>query len=61
MSEKGKVFAVGDKIAQMTKIDNSKFGFFEIPLGDPAPFVPPVVEASEEKVKNSESAESNAS
>lgn len=37
MSEKGKVFAVGDKLAKTCKIDNNKFGFFEIPLGEIQP------------------------
>ena len=34
-TEKGKVYAVGDKLAKMSKIDNSKFGFYEVPLFSP--------------------------
>lgn len=32
LSEKGKVFACGDKLAQIASIDNAKFGFYEVPL-----------------------------
>ena len=37
VTERGKVFAVGDKLSKTCKIDNAKFGFFEVPLGDPTP------------------------
>lgn len=35
VTEKGKVFAIGDKLAKMAKLDNSKFGFYEVPLSSP--------------------------
>lgn len=34
VSEKGKVFGLGDKLAKTCKIECTKFGFFEIPLGE---------------------------
>jgi hypothetical protein len=35
VTESGRVFAVGDKLASILKIETKgKFGFFEIPLAD---------------------------
>lgn len=32
VTEAGKVFAVGEKLAKMIKLENPKFGFYELPL-----------------------------
>jgi hypothetical protein len=37
VTERGKVYAVGEKVAKTAKIETNKFGFFEVPLGDIAP------------------------
>lgn len=46
---KGKVYFVGDKFAQNLEIDNSKFGFHELPVDETDLFVePPKREVVEE-------------
>lgn len=34
VTERGKVYAVGDKVAKLAKIETTKFGFYEVPLGE---------------------------
>ena len=34
VTERGKVYAVGEKVAKLAKIETTKFGFYEVPLVD---------------------------
>ena len=44
VTKKGRVYAVGAKLKKMLKIQNDRFGFYQLPLEDPQ-------EEGEEEVK----------
>lgn len=44
VTKKGRVYAVGAKLKKMLKIQNERFGFYQLPLQDPK-------EEGEEEVK----------